>query len=320
MNTPVYRRLLLGLKVGISFFMLFVIYRKVSGVEQFVGSLDAFAGRFSGGNLALIISVVLLMPVNWSLEALKWKLLLKHSAHFTLSEAMRSVLGGLSIGFATPARVGEFAGRVMFLHRGERVDGIYLSAIGGLAQSIVTFFTALFMLRFYTGNSNIFFSAYSYIAFALLALVMIAIYISFEEVMLWLKKSRLHISDYVIDVNKTPHRNDKWLVFLTSIVRYGVYVLQYYLLLRFIGMTGNVFELIAAISLILFLQSVSPLIPLTDITVRGGIALLVLNNYGTYMTMGIFMVPVMLWAINLLIPAIIGYFYILKLQPDDTVQ
>ena len=320
MNTPVYRRLLLGLKVGISFFMLFVIYRKVSGVEQFVGSLDAFAGRFSGGNLALIIAVILLMPVNWSLEALKWKLLLKHSAHFTLSEAMRSVLGGLSIGFATPARVGEFAGRVMFLHRGERVDGIYLSAIGGLAQSIVTFFTALFMLRFYTGNSNIFFSAYSYIAFALLALVMIAIYISFEEVMLWLKKSRLHISDYVIDVNKTPHRNDKWLVFLTSIVRYGVYVLQYYLLLRFIGMTGNVFELIAAISLILFLQSVSPLIPLTDITVRGGIALLVLNNYGTYMTMGIFMVPVMLWAINLLIPAIIGYFYILKLQPDDTVQ
>ena len=320
MNTPVYRRLLLGLKVGISFFMLFVIYRKVSGVEQFVGSLDAFAGRFSGGNLALIIAVILLMPVNWSLEALKWKLLLKHSAHFTLSESMRSVLGGLSIGFATPARVGEFAGRVMFLHRGERVDGIYLSAIGGLAQSIVTFFTALFMLRFYTGNSNIFFSAYSYIAFALLALVMIAIYISFEEVMLWLKKSRLHISDYVIDVNKTPHRNDKWLVFLTSIVRYGVYVLQYYLLLRFIGMTGNVFELIAAISLILFLQSVSPLIPLTDITVRGGIALLVLNNYGTYMTMGIFMVPVMLWAINLLIPAIIGYFYILKLQPDDTVQ
>ena len=149
---------------------------------------------------------------------------------------------------------------------------------------------------------------------------MIAVYISFEQVMLWLKKSRLHISEYVIDVSKTPHRNDKWLVFLTSIIRYWVYVLQYYLLLRFIGMTGNVFELIAAISLILFLQSVSPLIPLTDMTVRGGIALLVLNNYGTYMTMGIFMVPVMLWAINLLIPAIIGYFYILKLQPDDTVQ
>jgi hypothetical protein len=90
--------------------------------------------------------------------------------------------------------------------------------------------------------------------------------------------------------------------------------------MRFIGIQADVFQMIAAISLILFLQSVSPLIPLTDMTVRGGIALLVLNDYGTYMTMGIFMVPVMLWAINLLIPAIIGYFYILKLQPDDTVQ
>lgn len=320
MNTPVYRRLLLGLKVGISFFMLFVIYRKVSGVEQFVGSLDAFTSRFSGGNLALIIAVVLLMPINWSLEAIKWKLLLKHSAHFKLGEAMRSVLGGLSIGFATPARVGEFAGRVMFLHRGERVDGIYLSAIGGLAQSIVTFFTALFMLRFYAGNSNVFFSAYSYVAFAVLASVMIAVYISFEQVVVWLRDHVGFFKEYVIDVSKTPHRNDKWLVFLTSIVRYWVYVLQYYLLMRFIGIQADVFQMIAAISLILFLQSVSPLIPLTDMTVRGGIALLVLNNYGTYMTMGIFMVPVMLWAINLLIPAIIGYFYILKLQPDDTVQ
>jgi hypothetical protein len=320
MNTPVYRRLLLGLKVGISFFMAFVIYRKVSGVEQFVGSLDVFVNRFSGGNIVLIGAVVVLMPLNWALEALKWKLLLKHSAHVTIGEALRSVLGGLSIGFATPARVGEFAGRVMFLHKGERVDGIYLSAIGGLAQSIVTFFTALFMLRFYSGNADVFFSAYSYVAFAILALAMIAVYISFEQVMLWLKKSKLHISEYVIDIRKTPHRNDKWLVFLTSILRYAVYVLQYYLLLRFIGINADVFQMIAAISLILFLQSVSPLIPLTDMTVRGGIALLVLNNYGTYMTMGIFMVPVMLWAINLLIPAIIGYFYILKLQPDDTIQ
>ena len=320
MNTPVYRRLLLGLKVGISFFMLFVIYRKVSGVEQFIGSWDVFVGRFSAGNVALVVAVILLMPLNWSLEALKWKLLLKHSAHVTIGEAMKSVLGGLSIGFATPARIGEFAGRVMFLHRGERVDGIYLSAIGGLAQSIVTFFTALFMLRFYTGDSNVFFSAYSYIAFAVLALVMIAVYISFEQVMLWLRKSKLHISDYVIDIRKTPHRNDKWLVFLTSILRYGVYVLQYYLLLLFIGVHAGVFEMIAAISLILFLQSVSPLVPLTDMPMRGGIALLVFNNYGTYMAMGIFMVPVMLWVINLLFPAIIGYFYILKLKPDDTAQ
>lgn len=320
MNTPVYRRLLLGLKVGISFFMLFVIYRKVSGVEQFVGSLDVFMSRFNGGNIALIGAVLLLMPLNWWLEAWKWKLLLKHSASVSLAEAMRSVLGGLSIGFATPARVGEFAGRVMFLHKGERVDGIYLSAIGGLAQSIVTFLTALFMLRFYAGNSDAFFSAYSYVAFALLAFVMVAVYISFEEVMLWLKKSKLHISDYVIDVRKTPHRRDKWWVFLTSMLRYAVYVLQYYLLLRFIGMSANVFEMIAAVSLILFLQSVSPLIPLTDLTVRGGIALLVFNHCEANMTLGIFMVPVILWVINLLIPAVIGYFYILKLQPDDTTE
>jgi hypothetical protein len=320
MNTPVYRRLLLALKVGIFIFMCFVIYRRVSGVQHVIGSFDVFEGRFSGGNSALLIVAILLMPLNWTLEAIKWKLLLKHSTRVTLREAMRSVLGGLSIGFATPARVGEFAGRVMFLHKGERVDGIYLSALGGIAQSIVTFLTALFMLRFYTGKIDVFFSAYSYVAFALLAFVMTALYISFDQVVTWLHKSGLRIDRYIIETAKMPHRNDKWLVFLTSFLRYGVYVLQYYLLLRFIGIGGDVFEVIAAISLILFLQSVSPLIPLTDMPVRGGIALLVFSEYGSDMTIGIFMVPVMLWAINLLFPAILGYFYILNLHADESAQ
>ena len=319
MNTPVYRRLLLALKVGIFIFMSLVIYRRVSSVQHVIGSLDLFAGRFNGSNIMLLIAVILLMPLNWTLEALKWKLLLKHSAHVTLRASMRSVLGGLSIGFATPARVGEFAGRVMFLHKGERVDGIYLSALGGIAQSIVTFLTALFMLRFYTGNADIFFSSFSYIGFALLAFLMIALYISFDQVVAWLHSKGLRIDHYVIDADKTPHRNDKWFVFIISFFRYSVYVLQYYLLLRFVGIDGNIFEMTAAISLILFLQSVSPLIPLADIPVRGGIAVLVFGIYGSYMT-GIFMVPVMLWAINLLFPALLGYFYILNLHADEPAQ
>ncbi len=320
MDTPVYRRLLLALKVGIFIFMSFVIYRRLASVQSFVGSLDLFIQRFSGGNIALLALAILLMPLNWILEAVKWKILLKHSSRVTLREALRSVLGGLSIGFATPARVGEFAGRVMFLHKGERVDGIYLSAIGGIAQSVVTFLVALFMLRFYSGQAEAFFSPYSYVGFAALAFVLIALYISFEQVVSWLHHLGLRFDSYIISTEKTPHRNDKWLVFLTSFLRYSVYVLQYYLLLRFAGIDGHVFELISAISLVLFLQSVSPLIPLTDLTVRGGIALLVFHDCGAEMTLGVFLVPVLLWAINLLIPAIAGYFFILNLHADDTAQ
>ena len=318
MNTPRYSRLLLFIKAALFVFMLVVIYRKLTGVQHFIGSFDDFKSRFSGGNMLLIFIVALLMPLNWLIEAIKWQLLLRRSVAIGIGDALRSVLGGLSIGFATPARVGEFAGRVMFLHEGERIDGIYLSALGGLAQSIVTFLTALFMLRFYTGDAALFFSPISYIAFALLVLVMLFVYIQFEEVVAWLGKTRLPIRHYVIDSSKTPSRNDKWFVFLTSALRYGVYLLQYYLLLRFIGIDAPVYELIAAVSLILFLQSVSPLIPLTDITIRGGIALIVFDRYShTMMSMGIFMVPVMLWFINLLIPALLGYIYILNLRADD---
>ena len=321
MNTPRYRRLLLVIKAAIFIFMLIVIYRKLTGVQHFIGSFDDFKSRFSGGNMLLIFAVAILMPINWLLEALKWQLLLRRSAVIGIGDALRSILGGLSIGFATPARVGEFAGRVMFLHEGERIDGIYMSALGGLAQSIVTFLTALFMLRFYTGDVDLFFSPISYVAFAVLVIIMLFVYIQFEQVVGWLSKTQLPIRRYVIDTAKTPSRNDKWFVFFTSALRYGVYLLQYYLLLRFIGINAPAFEMIAAVSLILFLQSVSPLIPLTDMTVRGGIALLVFDRYSnTMMSMGIFMVPVMLWFINLLLPAILGYIYILNLKADDSAK
>jgi hypothetical protein len=320
MDSPHYRRLLWVLKVGIFVFMSFVIYRKLTGVQHVIGSFSDFLNRFSSGRLTLVLLVAALMPLNWLLEGIKWRILLQHSVTITLPNAIRSILGGLSIGFATPARVGEFAGRVMFLHEGERIDGIYLSALGGLAQSIVTFLTALFMLRFYTGNSELFFSPLSYIAFALLVFIMLFVYIQFEQVVGWLGKIRFQIQRYVIAPAKTPSRNDKWFVFLLSAARYGVYLLQYYLLLRFIGIEGDVFEMIASISLILFLQSVSPLMPMTDMTVRGGIALLVFDRYDSAMSIGIFMVPVMLWVINLLIPALVGYIYILNLEADDTAQ
>jgi hypothetical protein len=170
------------------------------------------------------------------------------------------------------------------------------------------------MLRFYTGRADIFFGPYSYIAFAALAFVMIALYISFEQVLEWLHHRGLSIDSYIIDTSKTPPRNDKWLVFITSFLRYTVYVSQYYLLLRFVGLDGDFFEMTAGISLNLFLQSVSPLIPLIQLHRARWYSIDRFADYGAESSIGIFMVPVILWAINLLIPAILGYFYILNLR------
>ena len=55
------------------------------------------------------------MLVNWSLEAYKWGALVDRFQSLSFSKKLISVLMGLSIGFLTPNRIGDYAGRLRFI-------------------------------------------------------------------------------------------------------------------------------------------------------------------------------------------------------------
>jgi len=61
----------------------------------------------------LLIFVIVLMPVNWFLESLKWKKLMKSFLNISIKDAIKAVLVGVSFGVVTPARLGEYGGRVL---------------------------------------------------------------------------------------------------------------------------------------------------------------------------------------------------------------
>ena len=58
----------------------------------------------------LIICLVL-MIMNWGLEALKWQVLVKSTQPLNFIQAFGSVLAGLATGLITPNRIGNFIGR-----------------------------------------------------------------------------------------------------------------------------------------------------------------------------------------------------------------
>jgi hypothetical protein len=60
-----------------------------------------------------------LAVLNWLLEARKWQLLLRPVAPVGLTDALRGVLAGLSLGLALPTQIGDAAGRVLSLRRGQ---------------------------------------------------------------------------------------------------------------------------------------------------------------------------------------------------------
>ena len=100
-------------------------------------------------NLLYLLIVVLLMVLNWSIEAIKWKQLISELQAIKFSSSLKSIFAGVSISIITPNRAGEFAGKIFYLKKANKADAMLLSLIGSLSQVLVTFCLGLLAVYYY---------------------------------------------------------------------------------------------------------------------------------------------------------------------------
>ena len=86
----------------------------------------------------LLLSAAALMPVNQMLEARKWQVLARRVEPLRFGAALRAVVLGLTLGFSTPNRVGDYAARVLLLRSRRRLDAVGAVFLGRFAQLLVT--------------------------------------------------------------------------------------------------------------------------------------------------------------------------------------
>ena len=65
-----------------------------------------------------------------------------------------------------------------------------------------------------------------------------------------------------------------------------------------------------------FLASIIPSIHLMDVVIKGSVAVFLFKNLGVDEWL-ILTVTMMMWILNLVIPVIIGSFYVLKYKPNQ---
>ena len=106
--------------------------------EQDLGLIwDNFMARWNWRNAWLIGLAVVLMPVCWLFEAAKWRMLMGPVLKMNLREALRAVLGGISISLFTPNRIGEYGGRVLFVPSKYNWWAVIATLVGSFAQNLV---------------------------------------------------------------------------------------------------------------------------------------------------------------------------------------
>jgi hypothetical protein len=102
-------------------------------------------------------------------------------------------------------------------------------------------------------------------------------------------------------------------VLLLSLCRYCLFAFQYYLLLRLFSLEVPLIDGLILISSIYFVMALVPSVALSELGIRGSVALFFFGNYfvscgiaDDQMSFGIISASFLLWIINLAVPAIAG--------------
>jgi hypothetical protein len=302
--------LIYWLKWLISVVFVVILYFRITDLHAIHFDIDQILAK----HWPLVLLSFLLVVVNWGLEALKWQLLLRHSIPVRWFDALKYVLSGVTLGFITPGRTGEFAGRMILLPEGKRLQTIVLSMLGGMAQIIpIVIFGILISV---IGPFHVLGQTIDITLLSIALLCFITVYFFFNRCCEW---HWLRTYLLKIDVSSAilPTLQQKAIVMALAFLRFGVFVLQYALLLKAadIPFTAS----FAPIGWMLLLQSFSPAVALLDLGVRGNIALWVFNAFGL-MNNSVLAAVFLVWFINLCFPALVGYFFILQWKKQNSLN
>jgi hypothetical protein len=296
--------LLWFLKIILFLLLSWFVIERLFLQANFAVELNFFAQNLRTDRFYFFILALLLMPVNWGLETIKWRVLLKTETTFV--NLLKSVVAGITIGFVTPGRTGEFIGRVLYLDEDNKTKVFYLSSIGGFAQTAASLVTGLPFV--YAWSNNVYLTE----TVAGFAAAYMLVYFRFD----WLNKlisAIPFLQKYGLTIRSAELPGPASLVLALSIsfIRFFSYLLQYVLLLVFFGVGNNYFSLTLHSVIFLLAQTFSPLMPLLDVSYRSGTALYLFNDI-TSNNLAVLGAVLTVWFINLVVPAIIGYIFILK--------
>jgi len=307
-------------KVVLVLLFIFIIYKQVFDRDNVNSLIDELWMSIEKRPF-FIVFVVLLMLVNLGLESLKWKVLVSKFEKTTFLNSFKTILVGVTTGIVTPAKLGEYFGRMLLLDSKNNWKAIWATFISSIAQNIATILFGIFGLtyflrRFYDIESTII--DVSFYLGLTLVVVLLFLYYNIDLGLRIIRRLGLRkFADKIMskDDSIKQFANSSILnkVLIFSMLRYLVFALQYYLLLVFFGVEGDVTAVFAAITVVYLIQTSIPLPPITNIFARGEIAILVFSHF-TGNEIMILSSTFSLWIINLLIPATIGMFIIFRIN------
>ena len=242
--------------------------------------------------------LLLLFLLNYLMEAIKWQKLLASWSPISIFKSYKSVLIGQAFAFFTPARSGDYVGRILLLPPGSKIKGVAQLAWSSYAQLIITISI---------GSIALFFNLpfFPWIKWFMPLGLVAALFVYFHPGQF---KGRLN------KINKLQIENKlKLNLLVLSFLKYIVFVIQYTWAVKMLNIPIAPIDLWIALGVLFLLLSIIPSISLTDLVIRGQIIVVLLEPYYNNSLM-LICLSTIIWAVNFLLPAIIGAFLLINFR------
>ncbi len=251
-----------------------------------------------------LILTLLLVPINWLIEWLKWVITLKVAEVQTTQKIkLNAFFAGIITGMLTPNMLGNFIGRIYYFDRRNRISLIVLTLVSNYAQFIASIvFGIIGILILGKIPIDLEIDQFNFILIAIGVIVSV-FYFNFEWFFKFLKrKARIHL--LIRNINR--RRMYRWKILFLSFLRHGIFTLQFSFMLHAFGENLSL-ENVFWIWQVYLWVTIAPSLLLGKLAIRESIAIWVLTLAGMG-ELTVLISSFLIWTFNLLLPTIIGLF------------
>ncbi len=307
-----------AVKILIVGLLLWTIYRQVFAKDNIEELWRAFLQNFNFPNLWWLIAIAMLVPVNWGIEAIKWKQLIKNFSRLNFWKTYKAILAGVTVSLFTPNRVGEYGGRILLVEPENNWKAVVATLVGSFSQLLTLLTMGLLGAIVFSKTfldpeiyilGLVFFLGIAFVGLMLFCFFNIDLVIPIAKRIPFPEKIKKYLRH--VAVLKNYSNKELGHVLLFSLMRYLTYSFQYFLALQFFDIEVGIIQGFAGIATIYLMQTSIPLPPLMGLLARGEIALFVWGFFSSN-EVNILAASFSLFVINLALPALIGAIFILQ--------
>ncbi|WP_229253799.1 lysylphosphatidylglycerol synthase domain-containing protein [Dyadobacter sp. NIV53] len=292
--------------------------------EKGIGNVaDVFQRILAREHFPILTFMLILVPLNWALESLKWRQLARKVVPISFWDAFRGTLTGLAIGVAAPAQLGDTIGRIAALRSDKRLLAIGAALVSNGIQFYVSVVIGALGWFFIKDRLTITENSKQLLNLLLVIIITLGwIVVLFRKQLMNWHPSRPYLQklhSYLKIIGEYTAA-DLLLSTAYGTFRYFVFLTQFVLALSLFDFPLTYPELSSCVALIFLAKTLIPAINvLGDLGLREFTALFVFKQYNLPAE-EIIAATFLIWIINVLGPILIGIFLIWKYKWKNVIK